>query len=97
MSDIQSIKPDAVFVRKSDVLDTEIDNDLVLLDIVNSKYYGMQEVGLRIWQLLEVPSSMDAICAALLEEYDVDEATCRQDVMDFMQKLSEAELITLQA
>lgn len=47
----------------------------------------LNETGALLWQLLEQGSDADALTAALLAEYDVDEATARANVEHFTAKL----------
>ena len=50
-------------------------------------------MGAFIWDML--PSATDArqIVNAILNEYDVDEATATEDVQSFLKKLTEMEII----
>jgi hypothetical protein len=53
------------------------------------------EIGAEIWRMLEAGMEKPAILAALLEEYDVDEATLTSDCDQFLQKLLDDGLIEL--
>ena len=46
-----------------------------------------------LWQMLEKGAEREELVARLLEEYEVDENTARDDVDRFLQKLREADLI----
>jgi hypothetical protein len=56
-------------------------------------YLGLDEVGQRIWDLIEEPRSLDAVVDTLLEEYDVDRATCERDVSAFVAALEDHKLV----
>lgn len=61
-----------------------------------SRYGGVfvtTEIGAEIWKMLEQGMEKPAILAALLEEYDVDEATLTADCDQFLQRLLEHGLI----
>jgi hypothetical protein len=45
--------------------------------------------GKFLWELIEKGSDVDSLVAALLVEYDVDEATARAGVERFVAKLNE--------
>lgn len=47
----------------------------------------LNETGKFLWQQLQQEVDRQALIAALLGEYDVDEATAEQDVDDFVEKL----------
>lgn len=60
-------------------------DELVIMNIVSLDYYRFNEVAAAIWALLaEGPLSEDAITAALLSEYEVDEEECRSAVAIFL-------------
>src|SRR5262249_1596049 len=48
---------------------------------------GPSEVGTRIWGLIETPQEIDAVCAPLLEEFEVAPETCRAEVQAFLNEL----------
>ena len=50
----------------------------------------LNESGAFLWKVLEQGSDVDGMTAALLKEYDVDEATAKQCSIDFINKLEEA-------
>jgi len=84
---------DNTATRMSKLLTNEIDGEVLLLHIDAEKYYNMDAVGSRIWQLLEQPFKVDALCNQLAAEYQVDSATCQGDVLEFLQTLSDAKLV----
>lgn len=49
--------------------------------------YALDEVGSRIWALLEPGRSLDQLCDLLLTEYDIDRATLRADLLEFVGQL----------
>jgi len=89
-------EPDAttVFVRTTTPLAAEVDGELVMLDPATSRYYGLADTGMRIWQLLETPRSVEEITAVLVEEYAVDHDTCTAETLAFVGRLESAGLVT---
>ena len=53
----------------------------------------LSETGLLIWQQLQQDCTEDALVSAILAEYDIDEATARQDVRAFLEQLSSLDLL----
>jgi len=78
-----------------EVLSQEVDGETVLLDLQSESYFGLDEVGTRIWQLLSDGSSLQAVFDILLEEYEVDEKQLEQDMQGHVAQLVEAGLISL--
>ena len=79
----------------SEVLSQEVDGETVLLDLKSESYFGLDEVGTRIWQLLNDDSNLQAVFDTLLDEYDVDGKQLEKDLQDHIAHLVEAELISL--
>ena len=55
------------------VLFRDLDGEAVLLETATGRYYGLNEVGTRMWSLLQLHGEIEAVCRALLTEYDVPE------------------------
>ena len=67
----------------------------VLFSTKDEVYYGLNSVGMRIWQLLPpVHSSLDDLCAALRVDYpQVDPAVLRSDVVELLGELASLGLV----
>jgi hypothetical protein len=76
-----------------DALHQELGGETVLLNLRSEQYFGLDEVGTRIWQLVTEGATAEAIVAQLLAEYDADEATIRGDVERLLQELAGAGLL----
>ena len=59
------IHPETVVVRSQDPVAVEVDQTVVMIGIEQGKYYGLEGVGGRIWELVREPRSIRDICAAL--------------------------------
>ena len=60
------------------------------------KYNGtviLNEVSAFVWNLLQQPSDYDAILQAILSEYEIDEATARNDLDDLLAKFRAFEVL----
>ena len=93
----QELGPSSVVTRSPEILDAEIDGETVMMSIENGEYYGLDEIGSTIWQLLEEPRSVDDLCRTLRQEYDVEEDKCRRDVTRFLGELAaDGSIVVLQ-
>ena len=90
---MSSIQGTTVVVRDPDMIAAEMDGDLVMMSIERGEYFGVGGVGPRVWELLEAPHSVDDLCAVILREYEVDESTCRRDVLAFVEQLLDRGLL----
>ena len=69
------------------VMFRELDGEAVLLNLQNEMYYGLDEVGTRMWQLLTTSDSVQAAMNTMLEEFDVSPQTLEQDLADLITEL----------
>jgi len=73
--------------KQSGWLAAKIGDELVMMSARKPDYIGLSEVGARIWELIETPQDVDAVCARLLDEYDVAPEICRAEVGAFLNEL----------
>jgi hypothetical protein len=86
---------DTVKPRES-VLYQQISGESVLLDMDSEQYFGLDEVGTRIWQLLTEHGRLADVYAALLDEYEVEPEQLRRDLLDLTALLAERRLIVVE-
>jgi hypothetical protein len=79
------------------VLFRDLDGEAVLLETVTGRYYGLDEVGTRMWSLLQLHSDAEAVCRALYAEYDVSEAQLREDFAELIAALAARGLVKVLA
>jgi hypothetical protein len=73
--------------RAGDWLSSKVGDELVMMSAKQGNYIGLSPIGARIWEIIETPCSMDALCAQLVDEYDVTIEECRSDVRAFLDDL----------
>jgi hypothetical protein len=81
----------------TDVLASRGANETVLLNLTSEKYFGLDGVGARAWELLEGGTSFGVLVDALAGEYDVDRDTLVIDLSSILWKLQEHGLVVLGA
>lgn len=67
----ESLPPDTVAVVTDDQLSTRLADEIVILGLRDSVYYGLSDVGARIWDLVQTRRTLNEIVGVLTEEYDV--------------------------
>lgn len=87
------ISPSSVVVAASDQISSDLAGEAVILHLGQGMYYGLDEVGARIWQLIQQPCTPAEICGAIVAEYDVAPERCQEDVLALLGELAAAELI----
>jgi hypothetical protein len=76
-----------------DQVSSELAGEAVILNLETGKYYGLNSVGARIWNLLQEEKSLGEIRDTILAEYDVEAEQCEQDILELLQKLSDHDLL----
>ena len=79
----------------SETLTQEVGGETVILDLKSETYFGLDEVGTRIWQLLVEQEDMQSITATMLNEYDVEVEQVEKDVQNLLTQLDKAGIVTL--
>jgi hypothetical protein len=80
----------------SDVLIRFLDQESVLLNLNTERYFGLDPVGTRMWQLVTSMPTIDAAYFQLIEEFDVDPVTLRSNLAELLEHLVENGLIATQ-
>jgi len=80
-----------------DVMFREVKGEAVILNIANGKYYGLDDVGTRMWMLLSEHLCLEPAYQALLEEYDVQPAVLQADLIRLVDELAAQGLVALDA
>lgn len=81
--------------RSDQVLFQDVGGEAVLLDLASETYFGLNEVGSRIWSLLPDATSLATIHAALCEEFDAPAELIERDLLALATDLSKAGLVTV--
>ena len=85
----------SVVARRDGLIETEIDDEIVALNIEQGICYGINRVGSRIWGLLARPMRISDLCAALLVTYRVDPHVCERQVLELLEELRAEGLIAV--
>jgi hypothetical protein len=88
-----SISPTSRVIVPENVLVKELDGEAVLLDLKSETYFGLDETGMRMWQVLTTSSSIQGAYELLLDEYDVAPVTLQNDLNKLLSQLVEQGLL----
>ena len=81
--------------RNPELVSSDIDGEKVMMSLDNGEYFGLDPVGSRIWELIENPIHVDKLISLLLEEFEVGEAQCNIDTIEFLNQLHEKNLLII--
>lgn len=82
-----------IVVAVKSLTSADLEGEVVVLDMESGQYYGLNEVGARILELVQEPQSVEAIVEALSKEYDVEKSRLEQDVVGFLQDMESHRII----
>jgi hypothetical protein len=86
---------DSIIARSEGLVTSDLDGELVMMSIDKGKYYGLDAIASQIWQLLETPCSLRALCDQLLPQYDVEREQGEKDVLAFCQQALKDDIIRI--
>ena len=70
-----------------------LDKESVLLNIETERYFGLDETGTRMWQLVTAAPTIETAYQQLLDEYDVQAEPLRNDLIELLNRLVENGLL----
>lgn len=76
-----------------DVLSRDLQGEEVILDLNTGVYFGLDQVGTRIWQLIREHRSLQQVLDAMLQEYEVTKAQCTHDLLRFVTQMADKGLV----
>jgi hypothetical protein len=81
------------YQRAEGLLASDLGGEMVLLDQRDGVYYGLNDVGARVWGLLAEPRTSAQLTATLLAEFDVAEADLAVDLAELLGSLAARSLV----
>lgn len=86
---------DRLFTKKDSIVFRQIGNEYVLVPICSQAsdvdaLYCLNDVGARIWELIDGKRTVSHIGDVIAREYEVDAETAREDVVEFVMQLMQA-------
>ena len=81
------------YQRNNEIIDGTLEENLVMMHIEKGKYFGLNPVGKRIWELLEQPKSTEEITDILLTEFEVTPEQCTAEVQEFLDKMEKSDVV----
>lgn len=87
---------DIRFVRRKDIPEAVLGKgEIALLNPARGNYYGLSGTGLRIWRLLENPTTLAQLCDQLQMEFATTAAECADDAREFVEALVSENLVEI--
>lgn len=81
------------YVRNPVIKSKVIDDEQILLNTETGDYFGLNELGAEIWELVDGQHDLDAMIEHLLDVYEVEKTELTDDVTGFIDALLERSII----
>jgi hypothetical protein len=82
-----------VLIRNNEQIFSEIDDEIVMLNIPNGEYYNLNSVASLLWSFLNQPKSFNSLLTLLQEKYQVSKDVCELDTKHFVLEMIEKGLL----
>ena len=82
-----------VVCARSNQVSARVGDELVILDLDSSRYYALDAVGARIFELLQEPTALDRVVDTMVAEFEVDARTARADLLALVDTLVAQNLV----
>jgi hypothetical protein len=87
---------DSVIKVAKEQVACDLAGEAVILSLKSGRYFGLNEVGARIWNLIQEPKTVSSVLDAILEEYDVALDQLEYDVLALLEQMMANELIEVE-
>ena len=76
---------------------SRVGDELAVLDLDRSVYYGLDPVGARVWELLQAPIALSDVRDAMVAEFEVGHAEAGADLIALVEELLDQRLVSLRS
>ncbi len=91
---MREIDMSTVYRTSSEAMASKLGSETVLLHLGSGTYFGMDEVGTLVWQLLDEGLTPKQICNRVAETFDEVPDTVGDDILAFLEQLVSQKLIS---
>lgn len=81
------------YSRNSRTISGRLHDEMVMMDLDQGKYFSLNPVATRIWDLLERELTVEELCALLREEYEVESRRCFDEVSELLGEMAKLGLV----
>jgi hypothetical protein len=90
------LTPKSVIARSLEQESSYLDGEAVMMNVETGNYYNFNEVGTRIWKLIEEkPLSIEEVAGKIFGEFEVTKEVSTEDTIKFVKKIYEWGLVTV--
>lgn len=91
------LSPSSIIVASHHQVSSDLAGEAVSRELNAGEYYGLNQVGASVWDLIQQPRTVGQMRDALLQKYDVERACCERNLDQLLNDLNAAGLIDIQS
>lgn len=84
---------DTKVCQSKEIDSSDLDGEKVMMNLELGKYFAMNSVGSRIWDIIEKEISINDLVNTLIKEYDIEKDKCQASVLNYLGILENEKLI----
>ncbi|MGF7119200.1 lasso peptide biosynthesis PqqD family chaperone [Methanobacterium oryzae] len=92
----RKLQLESIITTNKNVVSCDLEGEVAMLNMDDGVYYGLNPVGATVWNLIQEPKSVKEVLDKLLEEYEVEEDQCKDDIFSLLNELLDNKLIVIQ-
>ncbi|WP_162789518.1 PqqD family protein [Altererythrobacter sp. ZODW24] len=77
----------AIIKQQADLIETQVDDELVIVSLVNGEFYSLKDTGLAIWQAIDGTRDEASLISTLASKCGAPEVEIAEDVQTFLSDL----------
>lgn len=85
----------SLVARRDHLTSAPVDRDIVFLNPATDSYVALDEIGRRIWELLESPREVAGLIGELSDEFDGSRESIAADVLLFLGELEREGMVSV--
>ena len=89
------IAEESVVARVETLVSSEVDGQVVILNIDSGHFFQLNPMASTIWDLLDTPKDLATIVAQLAVRFEMGGADCRTELADFIDAMQTKGLLTV--
>ena len=90
-------RPEDSIVISPHQVSCRVGDDVVVLGLTESAYFGLKGIGAFLWELIQNPITVREMRDRVLKDYDVSVEQAEADLQKFLNELAEAKLIEVRS
>lgn len=90
-----ALDEDTRITRGPDMITADLDDGAMILNAESGNFIELNAAAARLWQFIETPLSLGALCDTVTSTYDVSRDICRPQLVEWIDEMRALGLIEL--